>query len=273
LSARFTPYEAVFRDARHEADLFPAIRAEAAAQGRREAVPDEILLLQSAGNALRELPPDTSSDLLPPAAALREYGALLFQAFRFWSWGHRTIVIDEPLGRYLLNSAEPLGEWTFSPPHPAGYLQLPRHLLWASVDDEAVPEPIDGLFWSAGGTKDEPPWQRIDLLFVLGLRPDRPGFSVIEVSVPLPADAPGHWGDIRVRDSGSDFANVLPGGEMQGFHSMVSVAETLKLASRAFHYVMKHPEAVAAARLSGEESASESRSRIPASLVTLSAGG
>jgi hypothetical protein len=270
VSARFTPYEAVFMDARYEAERFPAMRTEAAAQGRREAVPDEILMLQSAGNALRELPPETGSSWLPPAAALREYGALLFQAFRYWSWGHRTLVIDEPLGRYLLNSVEPVGRWTFSPPHPAGYLQLPRHLLWARVDDDAVPEPIDGFFWSAGGAQDEPPWQRIDLLFVLGLRPDRPGFSVIEVSVPLPADAPGHWADIRVRESGSDFANVLPGGEMQSFHSMVSVAETLKLASRAFHYVMRHPEAVAAASLSGEDSAAASR--IPASLVTLSAG-
>lgn len=275
MSARRTPYEAVFRNARYEAEIFPAIRAQAAAHHANDAVPDEILLLEAAGVLLRELPPDlaTQAEYLPPAAALREYGALVFHAYRYWSWGRRTLVVDEALTRALLAREERLGEWALAPPHPAGYLQLPRHLLWAKVDPDATPEAVDGFFWSAGGQPNEATLQRLDLLFVLGIRPDRPGFSVIELDVPLPAEPPGHWGDIRGRDDAPDFANVLPGGELRGLHSMVSVAEALKLVSRLFHYIAHHPAAVAAAQLGAESAGGEGASSIPASEVTLVNGG
>jgi len=63
---------------------------------------------------------------------------------------------------------------------------------------------------------------------------------VIDVAVPLPEGPPGHWGDLQAREDEPDFTNLLPGGELRGLYSLVSVAEALKLASRLF-YSMTRP--------------------------------
>jgi hypothetical protein len=182
------------------------------------------------------LPPDGrfAPGDVPPAASVHEYAALLFQGFRYWSCGRHTFVVDETRARDVLQEGAPLGDWSFAPPEPAGYVQLPRHLIWSRVDDDTAAEAVDGFFWSVAGGAGKT-WQRLDLLLVLGLRADRPGFSVIDVAASIPDTPPRHWGDVRARENEPDFANRLPGGELRGLYSLVSVAEALKLASRLFH--------------------------------------
>lgn len=246
--ARLTPYELAFGGARFEEESFPAIRAEADARGVDTGQRELVLMLGAVGALIRELRPD-SADIeaiddspLPPPDAVRDYGALLFQAYRFWESGRRLLVIDEGVLRRQLASG-PIGDWTFVAPHQAGYLQLPRHVVWARIGEGAPPEAIDGFFWSVDVPGADSAG-RIEIVVALGLHPGRPGFSVMEAAAPLPAPAPGHWGDLEARAEGADFVNVLPGGEMRDLLAVTSTPELLKLVSRTFHHVDVSPESL-----------------------------
>ena len=92
--------------------------------------------------------------------------------------------------------------------------ELPRNLLWARVSDQAAPEPVDGFFWTSPSDHTGRP-ARLDVVLCAGIRPGRPGFAAYEIAAPLPAEAPGHWGDLEARENGSDFENILPGGELE----------------------------------------------------------
>ncbi len=233
---RLTPYELVFGEGAFEAEHFPAIQADARERGVVTWDPDRFVLLASVGTLLRELTPEGTG-----ADGLRELGLLLFQGYHFWLHGRRVYAVERALAKRLLAQPPAVGEWELSPPHPAGYLQLPRNLLWARVAASAPAEPADGLFWTMVGREDPllPPYERLDALLALGLRSDRPGLSVIPVAARLPA-GPGHWADVRAREAdpgapqSPDFGNVLPGGEIGGLHSLVNEAEVLKLVSLLF---------------------------------------
>jgi len=242
MTARLTPWEVAFGPERYGAEVFPAIRRAAHDLGARASVLDAFMMMEAVRLHLHELiAGDVPTE--PPADALLEYGALLFHGFRFWSHDRSLYLLTDDLARSLFDAALPLGEWQLAPPVPAGYVQLPRHLLWARVATDVPAEPIDGFFWSVAGTHadDEAPWQRLDLLLALGMRPDRPGFSIIDVTTALPAPPPGHFGDVSARAGGDDFSNILPGGEMTGLYGVTSVAEALKLASRTFHHIATRP--------------------------------
>jgi hypothetical protein len=243
-ATRLTPYELAFGEARFEDERFPAIRAEAEARSVDTGERERMLMLGTVGALLRELRPDSADiegtdDPLPPPDVVRDYGALLFLAYRFWENGRRLLTIDEGVLRSQL-ARGPIGDWAFVAPHPAGYLQLPRHVLWARIAEAAPPEAVDGFFWSiappgtgtAGG---------IEIVVALGMHPGRPGFSVMEAAAPLPAPAPGHWGDLDARADGEDFDNILPGGEMRELVAVTSTPELLKLVSRIFHYIDASP--------------------------------
>ncbi len=272
--ARLTPYELAFSSTQFQAELFPAIRAEAA--GTSAASPDAFLMLGTVGRTLRELRPGDAEvrageATLPPPEAVHDYGRVLFQAWQFWSWGLRLFVLDGPLTRHLLGALPPIGEWDLAAPHPAGYVQLPRNLLWARVHAEAPAEPVDGFFWTTD--QDAGAGTRLDLLLVLGMNALRPGFSILEAGASLPAPAPGHWADLEARPDEPDFTNRLPGGELSGLFGIVSVAEALKLASRVFHYIATQRAAVTTPRVTPPTSSGSTHelpaSSLPASLVTL----
>ncbi len=243
---RPTPYELAFGEGAFESEHFPAIRAEARERAVDAADPDRFLLLAAVGALLRELPPEGAG-----AGQLRELGLLLFQGYHFWLYGRRVFVVEPELARRLLARPPTVGEWELTPPHPAGYLRLPRNLVWARVAEGAPAEPVDGLFWTMVGRQDPatPPYDRLDTLLALGLRSDRPGLSVVPVAARLPG-GPGHGADLRARESPpdapapADFANVLPGGELGGLHSLVNEAEVLKLVSLLFWHAASHPGAV-----------------------------
>jgi hypothetical protein len=158
--------------------------------------------------------------------------ALLFSAFRHWRFGCHTYRITEPLLRSVIapDSTPPAEP---RPPSEAGYVQLPRNIIWARVSDDVAPEPVDGFFFSAPASAGSGSAARIDLLFALGLRPGRPGLSLFDISLDAAAQLT-EWATVDARPEGEDFANVLPGGELQGYHAITTGAEALKLAALCF---------------------------------------
>jgi hypothetical protein len=246
MTARGTPYDLAF-SADFERENFTAIRAEAEQRELTSWQPDEFLLLHAVAEPLRRSivlrPGETRPGPGPnPETAVEQFAPLLFQGYHYWRFEKPLFVLTEPLFRFLVGDLH-IGSWEQVPPAPAGYLQLPRNLLWARIAENAAPEAVDGFFWTMVGRGDArvPPFDRIDLLLVLGLVQGRPGFSVIPLSLEL-TEPQGHWGDEQARAAGRDFANNLPGGELQRLHALETTGEAWKLASRVFWYVAQHPD-------------------------------
>jgi hypothetical protein len=228
---RITPWDLIFGPPGFDAAHFELIAEQAALQRSLSAT--ELYMLPAAGTLLRELMPETDA-----AGQHRELvaqaSALLFHAFRYWLHGRRTWELDAAATRRLLDEATATG--AVQPPAPAGYVQLPRNLLWARVVEDAAAEPVDGFFWSAPSAAEGAGVPRIDLLLVLGVRRGRPGVSIVDVSVEG-ADALQQWADVQARPDGDDFANILPGGELQQYRGLTTRTEALKLAARCFRRI------------------------------------
>lgn len=236
-AARLTPYELAFADTPFETEGFPALREEAEARGADDATPERFLLLGTAGRLLRDL--DATGAALEPA------GMLLFHSYHFWREGKRLYVVEPELARALPGATVAADAPPFGPPAPAGYVQFPRNLYWARVDETAAPEPVDGFFWTmkrAAG--DDASAARVDVLLALGLRPGRPGLSVIPVGEPLHGRSLLAWASAKARPEGEDFANVLPGGELGGLFAITTPAEAIKLFALVAWHVARHPESV-----------------------------
>lgn len=155
------------------------------------------------------------------AAALEEYGTLLYLAYRFWLSGRQSIVLSRTAIERGLASPPPAADPVV--PHGACYLQLPEQWFWGRIGADAPHEPMDGMFLAgdAGG-------REIVVLAVLGLREDRGGFSQIAIAAPPE--------DFRRAAAGArhpPFAPVMDGGERAGMLSVVSEGELLHLAHLA----------------------------------------
>lgn len=255
---RPSPYHLVFGAESIDERLFPPIAEEAEARGVAVDDPDRFLFLTSVGRLLHAIAGDDATpspearspsgdpgvassraadaadvaDAAGPAAdaALREYGRVLYHAFRFWRGGKRTEVLEAEKVRWLLDEVTRVGDWTLTTPAPAGYLQLPRNLVWASPSPGMQPEPADGFFWSLV-ERDAAPAE-LHVLMPLGVRPGRPGFSVVSATGVL--DDEPHWAEADARPDGKDFETTLPGGELDRLYSVQTSAELLKLASLCF---------------------------------------
>lgn len=222
---RLTPYDLAFgRDALDDR-LFPPIAEEAAARDLPLHDPERFLFLSSVGRLLQAVGGDASGSA---GEELRQHGRLLFHAFHHWRAGRRTLAVDEPALRRLLGEQPEVDAWRLTVPAPAGYLQLPTNLVWAAPAEGTPPEPADGFFWTLL-REGEPALQ---VLLVLGVRQDRPGFSVIPVTG-IPDPEP-HWAGVDARPGGTDFETTLPGGELDRLFSIETPAEILKLASLCF---------------------------------------
>ena len=232
------PYDLVFNDQAFEATHFPEIRAQAEHVDARTSEPIRFLHLPAVAPLLREVV--ESSD----HSATEEFGPVLFQGYHFWRYGKEVFSFEEPLLRELLSTDPTDTPAELLPPRPAGYLQLPRNLIWARVADEAPAEAIDGVFWTMVGWNDPalPPFTRLDLLVVLGLIKERPGFSIAEIQAPFELAAPATWAAAPAREQGEDFTNILPGGELNNYLGIEAAGEVLKLATRCFRYLVEHPE-------------------------------
>ena len=240
VAATLTPYELVFGVAEFENEHFPAIAAELEARGLAPSDPGAFAMLAAVGHMLRALRPLEDEGLTYEPAAILHYGSLAFQAWHFRANGKRLYVLTEGLLEGLI-AHEPIGPWPFEAPAPAGYIQFPRNRVWTQVEGAGSAEPVDGFFWTmqpvSGGTT------RLDAVLCTGMRPGRPGLGAIEVAAWLPTDPPGHWGDLQARETGVDFQNVLPGGELGRLYAVTNAAEVLKLVSRLFWYVTNVPGA------------------------------
>jgi hypothetical protein len=239
---RQDPYTLVFGAESMDERLFPPIAEEAAARNQPLDDPDRFLFLSSVGKLLqaiagaepyeRDAEPD-ARDAEPDDGrkeAVRQYGRLLFHAFHFWRGGRVRRTLDEEKVRWLLDDVTTVGDWSLRPPADDGYLQLPRNLVWAAPAPNLQPEPVDGFFWMMARPDGLP--ARLHVLFALGVRPDRAGFSVIPATGVL--DDEPHWAEVDARPDGVDFETTLPGGELDELYSIESAAEALKLASLAF---------------------------------------
>src|SRR5512146_1851187 len=222
-AGRTTPYTLVFADGGFEERL-DAILQEAADRGLDDSDPERLIMLTEAGRLLRDLLPEDAH----PGAVV-DLGALVFHAAHFKRAGLHSYVLDATACRMLLEETRPPAAEDAKPPAPAGYLQLPRNVIWARVGEDAPWEPADGLFWVLpdGGGFRVAPLSGLHALLVLGLRADRPGFSVAAVAVGR--DEEECWSAVQARPEGGDFANQLPGGELAGLHTLTNLAEVLKL--------------------------------------------
>ncbi len=234
---RLTPYELALGEPEMEAELFPSILDEASKRGVDARDPEAFPLLGSVGAVLRDLLEGAGGEAGP---LLRQASLLLYHGYHFRTAGCPVLLVERPLARFLVESAGPCEspDAPLDPPAPAGYVQLPRHLFWARIEEDASPEPVDGFFWTLAGDGAA---RRLGLLLALGLRPARPGFSIVEVWADMPVGAAPGWAAESVRPEGSDFANVLPGGEIEGLYAITSPAEALKLAELVFRHAAAHP--------------------------------
>jgi hypothetical protein len=253
--ARLTPYELGIPGRAFAEENFAAIAREAEARGVDPSDPGAFMLLGEVGRVLNELQGGERG-----ADALQRFGAFLFHAWHMHRAGEPLLLLERETVRHLVEGwpGAP-ADWEGALPAEAGYLQLPRHLVWTQPDPEAPPEDLDGIFWvrSAGET--------LSLMAALGVRPDRPGLSVVPLP-PFPLkDAPG-WLDAKVRDEGEgvDFETTLPGGELDRLYSLVAAGELLKLAARAFAHIDRNPSVLGAeerAPRQGEGSGADERAR------------
>lgn len=272
--ARLTPFELAFSGPDFDSRLFPLLQEEARSAGSDPANPARFGFLTHAADALRELVPHET-----PPEQLDQHRALLYQAFNFWRLGKRVYLFEKAVLRFLVEAAPGMEGWSLELPHPAVYLQLPSNLFWAQVTPDSVPEPVDGIFATAFSDADVlgEPFQSVEALLVLGIRRQREGFSVIPFRTETgPGINPG-WGAEPARPTGGDFANILPGGEIDGLYSVLTTTEALKLLARCCWYLAKHPEEVEAEPPPAEPAAATPEhardSHLPFYRVTFGSGG
>jgi hypothetical protein len=219
--SRLHPFDYVFGELAPQ--RFPALRqaAEKAAYHLESRVAFQ--RFQPVLDLLSELVPPEPQE--PQGAAMEQYATLLYVAYRYWSAGRHSFELTRAQVSAILRA-----ETVDRPPvipHGACYLQLPERLFWARIDSRSPYEPLDGVFAveSEGGSE-------ATVLGVLGLRPERGGFSQLALSVAL-SDFERAGETVRR----PLFAPVMEGGDRAGVYSLVSEGELLYLAHLALSAV------------------------------------
>jgi hypothetical protein len=200
---------------------FPAIAEALQQDGAAPADRDRFVLLEPVGRLLREIVPDDAG-----VDALETHVVLLHTAFLHWSSNGPVYRI----GEQALRRAIAAKQITTELPQLALYLQLPELRVWGSPSAAAPPEPLDGMFVSAGAA---PGADRV--LAIFGMRPDRPGFSAVGIDGRADSeDAAGNEIDVAAaRDDGSaPFGPLLAGGTAAGLYSVANAGELLLLTCR-----------------------------------------
>ncbi|KPK82577.1 MAG: hypothetical protein AMS25_01580 [Gemmatimonas sp. SM23_52] len=224
---RYTPYELMFGAERLAEHELPAIAEEARRRGITLSRRDHFAGSEGVGRLLRRLVPET----LEPTA-LESYLDILFHCYHFWDAGCPLYAFAADVVRDLVAIAPDLGSWNPRAPHPSLYVELPRNLFWAAVTEGEPPEPVEGLFVRLG--PDQPP-TGVDLLIALGMRPDRPGFSVAAFTASLEQTA-------ELKEPGA-FESEIPGADLAGIYSLQRPSEALLLTLRLLWYLDVYPDA------------------------------
>jgi len=204
VSPRPSPFDIVFGELADE--RFPALKASLAASHLDPSDRDAFILDQAVTEFLRDLVPEDA-----PPGSLHEFIAVLQHCFVYWDAGKRTLSSN--------TTALPADRPTAGPPDRPAYLQLPSHLYWGQLEPDEPHEPLDGFFVHAIGGG-------IRALAIFGLHPDRPGFSVAEVT--------GQPRPLLLRADGTaPFAPQMDGGANAGLRSVAGPDELLALAWHA----------------------------------------
>lgn len=213
MSQRLHPFDHVFGSVARE--RFPAIRAEALALRKDVTDPGHFASLAEVQRTLEVIESPELLAARPEAAA--EYLLGLYAAYRFWDAGSRTVVLTRgEVERALAHPARRYGRV------PSVYVQLPERWFWGQVEPEGPHEPVDGVFVAADAGGRE-----LTVVAVLGLRPDRAGFSQVAVRTTL-AEA---WEAISAEMP--SFAPAMEGGEAAGLRSLRSAVDVVGLALAA----------------------------------------
>jgi hypothetical protein len=191
---------------------FPRIAESLAASGVDPANRDAFLMDREVITLLRELRPDEGL-----GEAMDQMVALVHHAYLAWAAGAVTLTVSREAAEGMLGQATPdTADPTEVPPY---YAQFPERMIWASVIEDEVPEPLDGVFVSPVPGGD------LRVLGIFGLRPDRPGFSAVEAS--------GARVEGLAREDGTPlFDPTLDGGAAAGLRSIIGEAELLELGWR-----------------------------------------
>ncbi len=153
--------------------------------------------------------------------AADEYLTTLYVAFRFWDAGRAVLAVSRDAIEQAVARDPP--DTLPAVPDGACYVQLPERWFWARIGPDEPPEPLDGLFVVASAMGRE-----ITVLAVLGLRPERSGFSQLSVRA-----TPQEVRAARLAARTPPFASVLEGGDRAGVRSLVATGELLHLAQVA----------------------------------------
>ena len=149
---------------------------------------------------------------------------------------------DNSITALLTEPEYEMGDWIFAAP-PACYLQFPYQKLWARVAADAPYEPLDGVFVVAANTEERADsGVHVRVQMVLGLRPDRPGVSLVSYRDDLDPEKVAARAKRPWRAEGVAYANAIPGGERMGYRTLATTSELEALVIRAFHYLDTHPD-------------------------------
>jgi len=173
-----------------------------------------------------------------PPEALDQAAELLWQAWRFQELGARLYVLSGPALERLLAPEVDARGWRVAAP-PASYVQLPYQRLWARVTDQAPWEPVDGWFAAVRARGEGA--HEVRALLVLGLRPERPGVSLVPHAFTVRDDEAAARLARPRRERGMPYENAIPGGERMGYHSLASTSEVEALVLRALHALDTRP--------------------------------
>lgn len=205
-------------------ERFPAIRDAVARAGIDPSDRDAFLMQQPVVMLLRDLRPDAGL-----GEGMDQMVAMVHHGWLFWAAG-------QPVGRLDRAGLESLLAADGASPDDSGrgawYLQLPERRLWAQALEGEAHEPVDGCFIHRA------PGEALRVLAVLGVHPDRDGFTVVETSGPRPAA----W---RRPDHSPAFSPLLPGGAAAALRSIAGAPELLELGWRALTVPLPTVEAPA----------------------------
>lgn len=224
---RITPFEVAFGERRFSQQDFPALAEESERRGASTWRYDRFTHLERVAALLEQLLPEDAEP-----AAVDQYIRILYHCYHFWKAGCPIFAFEAAVLRSLIEEPPDLREWPFRLPAPSLYVELPKNLFWAQVAESGPPEPVEGMFVAreSDGTANE-----ADVLIVLGLRSDRPGFSV--AGLRLDPDR------ARRLDEPANFESDIPGAEQAGLYSLQRFSEAASLVLRTLWYLDAYPGA------------------------------
>jgi hypothetical protein len=207
---RPTPFDLVFESA--AGTIFPKIQSELADSGQDPRDRDAFLMQREVITLLHDLRPEEGL-----GEGIDQLAALVHHAYLFWNAG--SVTVELPSGQLSdLLAIEPSPDE--QPGQPSTYIQLPERRVWAQVIAGESHEPLDGFFQHAATEAGV-----LRVLGVFGMHPDRPGFSVVEVTGAKPRA-------LGRADGTPLFSSILPGGAAAGLYSIAGAEELLELGWR-----------------------------------------